>query len=91
MQEESAKQVFDSNELGEKYPGYKYAVYFIEHEDIVQRKVGYSLLAPLFRLLPKELQEYIRYIWQIDTEKRKMPFSFVKCCNNIFMETDEAH
>ncbi len=88
MQEEKKIQSGVSEVIADKYPGYKYAVHFIEHEDIIQRKVGYSLLAPLFRLLPNELQEYIRYIWQFDTEKRTMPYSFVKCCEAIFMDNE---
>ena len=71
--------------IREKYPCFKYAMHFIESEEIVQRRVGYSLLAPQFKTLPKEIQEYIRYIWQAETEKGKMPYSFVKCCEKIFM------
>ena len=90
MQEEKKIQSGVSEVIADKYPGYKYAVHFLEHEDIIQRKVGYSLLAPLFRLLPNELQEYIRYVWQFDTEKSKMPYSFVKCYETIFMDNEKS-
>ena len=86
MKEEASKQILESEEIKDKFPCYKYAVVFLEAEDIIQRKIGYSLLAPLFKLLPKELQEYVSYMWEIDTEKRKMPYSFVKCCEKIFAE-----
>ncbi|MCE7741605.1 MAG: hypothetical protein GOP50_04035 [Candidatus Heimdallarchaeota archaeon] len=86
MKEEASKQILESEVIKEKFPCYKYAVVFLEAEDIIQRKIGYSLLAPLFKLLPEELQEYISYMWEIDTEKRKMPYSFVKCCEKIFAE-----
>lgn len=86
MQSKETEGILSSEVIREKYPCYSYAVYFLEQDDIMQRKVGYSLLAPLFRLLPKDLQEYIKYIWQIEGEKHRMPFSFVKCCNQIFIE-----
>ena len=86
MQTEGVKCSYDASYIEEKYPCYRYAIHFIENEDIVQRKVGYSLLAPLFKILPNEVQEYIRYIWQIEQEKGRMPFTFVKCCEAIFME-----
>ena len=86
MKEEVSQQIVKADLIKEKFPCYKYAVVFLESDDIIQRKIGYSLLAPLFKLLPKELQEYVRYIWEIDAEKRKMPYSFVKCCEKIFAE-----
>jgi len=86
MKEEASQQIILAEIVKEKFPCYKYAVVFLESEDIIQRKIGYSLLAPLFKLLPKELQGYVRYIWEIDSEKRKMPYSFVKCCEKIFAE-----
>ncbi|TFG08792.1 hypothetical protein EU534_02600 [Candidatus Heimdallarchaeota archaeon] len=86
MKEETSQQIIQAETIKEKFPCYKYAVVFLESEDIIQRKIGYSLLAPLFKLLPKELQQYVSYIWEIDSEKRKMPYSFVKCCEKIFTE-----
>ena len=86
MNEKSSSLILDADVIKERFPCYKYAVVFLEAEDIIQRKIGYSLLAPLFKLLPKELQEYVSYMWEIDPEKRKMPYSFVKCCEKIFIE-----
>ena len=86
MTEEAFKQRLEAEVIKEKFPCYKYAVVFLESNDIIQRKIGYSLLAPLYKLLPQELQEYIRYVWEIDSEKRKMLYSFVKCCEKIFTE-----
>ncbi len=86
MKDESSRQIIKAEEIKEMFPCYKYAVVFLEAEDIIQRKIGYSLLAPLYKLLPQELQEYVRYIWEVDTEKRKMPYSFVKCCEKIFAD-----
>lgn len=71
-------------ELIEKYPNYKYAIYFLESDDIFERKIGYSLFAPLFKLLPQELQDITCKVWINDNEKRKMPYSFVKHCEQIF-------
>jgi len=85
MMEENTKQMYETT-IKEKYPSYSYAILFLDADNINQRKIGYSLLAPLFKLLPKELQEYVRYVWAIDSEKRKMPYSFVKCCEKIFAE-----
>ena len=85
MEEENTKQMYETT-IKEKYPCYNYAILFLDADNINQRKIGYSLLAPLFKLLPKELQEYVKLIWEIDPEKRKMPYSFVKCCEKIFAE-----
>ena len=85
MEKENAKQMYETT-IREKYPSYYYAILFLDADNINQRKIGYSLLAPLFKLLPKELQEYIRFTWEIDSEKYKMPRSFVKCCEKIFAE-----
>ena len=85
MEKENIEQIFDKS-LREKYPCYNYAILFLRSDDIHQRKIGYSLLAPLFNRLPGDLQEYVRYIWEIDTEKYKMPCSFVKCCEKIFVK-----
>ena len=85
MEEESAKQVYESSTIRQKYPCYNYAIRFIEADTIAERKIGYSLLAPIFQRLPIDLQEYIRYIWEIDSEKRRMPYKFVKCCEKIFV------
>jgi hypothetical protein len=85
MMEENTKQMYETT-IKEKYPSYNYAILFLDADNINQRKIGYSLLAPLFKLLPKELQEYVKFIWEIDPEKRKMPYSFVKCCEKIFAE-----
>ncbi len=85
MKEENTKQMYETT-IREKYPCYSYAILFLDADNINQRKIGYSLLAPLFKLLPKELQEYVKFIWEIDSEKRKMPHSFVKCCEKIFAE-----
>jgi hypothetical protein len=85
MMEENTKQMYETT-IKEKYPSYSYAILFLDADNINQRKIGYSLLAPLFKLLPKELQEYVKFIWEIDPEKRKMPYSFVKCCEKIFAE-----
>ena len=84
MEEENTKQVYESSVMREKYSCYDYAIRFIEADSISQRKIGYSLLAPIFLRLPKDLQEYIRYIWEIDSEKRRMPYKFVKCFEEIF-------
>ncbi len=85
MEEKNTKQMYETT-IKEKYPSYNYAILFLDADNINQRKIGYSLLAPLFKLLPKELQDYVRYVWEIDSEKRKMPYSFVKCCERIFAE-----
>ena len=85
MEEKNTKQMYETT-IKEKYPSYNYAILFLDADNINQRKIGYSLLAPLFKLLPKELQNYVRYVWEIDSEKRKMPYSFVKCCERIFAE-----
>jgi len=85
MEKESTKQLYQTTIRG-KYPSYNYAILFLDSDNISQRKIGYSLLAPLFKTLPRELQEYIRFIWEIDSEKFKMPRSFVKCCEKIFAE-----
>ncbi|MHA1953786.1 MAG: hypothetical protein ACW96U_07565 [Candidatus Heimdallarchaeaceae archaeon] len=84
MQSEKLQGLVESTILKVKYPGYNYALYFLESEDIVHRRIGYSLLAPLFKNLPKDLQEYICYMWQIETEKGKLNFKFAKCCYDIF-------
>lgn len=86
MTEEASKQIFRSEKIKEKYPCYQYAIIFLEADDIIKRKIGYSLLAPLFKELPKEIQEYTSYIWEIDREKWKLPYSFVKCCEKIFSQ-----
>ena len=84
MQSEKLQGFIESTILKEKYPGYNYALYLLEADDIVYRKIGYSLLAPLFKKLPKDLQEHVRFVWQIETEKGKLNLKFVKCCNEIF-------
>jgi hypothetical protein len=85
MEKEKTKQIYETS-IREKYPCYNYALLFLKGDTISQRKIGYSLLAPLFHQLPQELQEYIRLAWQVDPEKYKMPRSFVKCCEKIFVE-----
>ena len=84
MQSEKLQVSVKSAILKEKYPGYNYALYFLEADNIIHRRIGYSLLAPLFKNLPNDLQEYICFMWQIETEKGKLNFKFVKCCNEIF-------
>lgn len=74
--------------LREKYPCYNYAIHFLESEEVSQRRLGYALLAPLFKTLPDEIKELIRYVWQNDKEKGKMPYTFVKCCMKIFLKED---
>ncbi|MHA1707789.1 MAG: hypothetical protein ACTSX6_02310 [Candidatus Heimdallarchaeaceae archaeon] len=86
MQTEGIPCYEETTCIREKYPGYRYAVHFIEHEDIVQRKIGYSLLATFFQQLPGEMQEYVKKMWKKDQEKGKMPEKFVKCCETIFIE-----
>jgi hypothetical protein len=84
MQSRKLQGSVEATILREKYPGYSYALYFLESEDIIYRRVGYSLLAPLFKNLPYELREYICFMWQIETEKGRLNLKFVKCCNEIF-------
>ncbi|MCG3221119.1 MAG: hypothetical protein H7641_07025 [Candidatus Heimdallarchaeota archaeon] len=84
MQSEKLQGLVESKILKEKYPGYNYALYFLEAEGIIHRRIGYSLLAPIFKNLPRDLQEHICFMWQIETEKGKLNFKFVKCCNEIF-------
>ena len=83
MEEENILQLYEDT-IREKYPCYSYAILFLKGDNIQQRKIGYSLLAPLFSQLPSELQEFVRFTWETDHEKYKMPRSFVKCCEKIF-------
>ncbi|MHA1551998.1 MAG: hypothetical protein ACTSUP_01905 [Candidatus Heimdallarchaeaceae archaeon] len=85
MQSQDIEGISNAEYLREKYPCYNYAIHFLESEEITRRRLGYALLAPLFRTLPEEIKELIRYVWQNDTEKGKIPYSFVKCCKAIFM------
>ena len=87
MQTRNVKRISDTlNVIQEKYPCYEYLIYFMQSEDFTLRKVGFSLVAPLFRQLPKEIQELVRYSWEIETEKGKFPYSFVKACKFIFSD-----
>ena len=88
MQSQDIEGISNAEYLREKYPCYNYAIHFLESEEIARRRLGYSLLAPLFRTLPEEIKELIRYVWQNDTEKGKIPCSFVKCCKKNFMGED---
>jgi len=87
MQTNDLKGISETlNIIQEKYPCYNYLIYFMQSEDFTLRRVGFSLVAPLFKLLPKEIQEYVRFAWEIETKKGKFPYSFVKACNSIFFE-----
>jgi hypothetical protein len=88
MQTQDIGGVINTEYLRGKYPCYNYAIHFLESEEVTRRRLGYALLAPLFRTLPEDIKELIRYVWQNDTEKRKIPYSFVKCCEKIFMEEE---
>ncbi|MHA2358129.1 MAG: hypothetical protein ACXABK_05125 [Candidatus Heimdallarchaeaceae archaeon] len=87
MQTRKIKRISDTlSVIQEKYPCYEYLIYFIQSEEFTLRKVGFSLVAPLFKQLPIEIQEFVRFNWEIESEKGKFPYSFVKVCNTIFSE-----
>ena len=88
MNSHDIEGVMDTQYLREKYPSYRYAIGCLDSEAISQRRLGYALLAPLFRTLPIEVKELIRLVWQNDPEKGKMPYTFVKCCKKIFFCED---
>ena len=90
MYSQGIEGVTNAEYLREKYPCYNYAIVFLESEDVNQRKLGYALLAPLFKTLPEEIRELVRYIWQNDREKNKLAYSFVKCCMKIFLKEDDC-
>jgi len=71
-------------DIFEKYPEYESALVFLHAEGLIQRKIAYSLITPVFKQMPRELQELFREVWINEEEKTELPESFRKVCEKVF-------